>query len=133
VLRRDRNRCAVDGCRNHRFLDVHHIRPRSEVGNNHDPDYLISICGSHHRLTHAGTLHIDGDARSGFRFVHADGTPYGEAFSPPSIDVAEQAFTALRHMGFKETEVRRLVRDVSQADNPPAQLDDFVREALRIT
>jgi hypothetical protein len=47
VLRRDRRRCVVPGCRNHIFLDVHHLDPRAE-GGGHDPERLASLCGCHH-------------------------------------------------------------------------------------
>jgi hypothetical protein len=43
-MRRDRMRCVVDGCRNHRFLDVHHVTPRAE-GGRHDPELLLVLCG----------------------------------------------------------------------------------------
>ena len=54
VMRRDRKRCVVPGCTNHRFVDVHHLDPRSE-GGGHDPDRLAVLCGSHHRAV-AGIL-----------------------------------------------------------------------------
>jgi hypothetical protein len=43
VLARDQQRCRVPGCTHATFLDVHHIRPRSEGGSN-DPANLIGIC-----------------------------------------------------------------------------------------
>ncbi|MEJ7733478.1 MAG: hypothetical protein WKG00_30320 [Polyangiaceae bacterium] len=75
VMRRDRKRCVVPGCSNHRFLDVHHLDPRSE-GGGHDPQRLAVLCGAHHRAVHAGVLCIDGTA-GGFVFRHGDGTEYG--------------------------------------------------------
>ncbi|MEQ9318073.1 MAG: HNH endonuclease signature motif containing protein, partial [Polyangiaceae bacterium] len=78
VLRRDHERCVVPGCQNHRFLDLHHVTPRSE-GGTHDPDQLVSLCGAHHRAAHTGTLVLEGTASQGFTFRHADGSPYGVA------------------------------------------------------
>ncbi|HEU4579419.1 MAG TPA: HNH endonuclease, partial [Polyangiaceae bacterium] len=43
VLRRDERRCRVAGCRNATFLDLHHIRPRSE-GGSHSADNLVTLC-----------------------------------------------------------------------------------------
>ncbi|HEU4577116.1 MAG TPA: HNH endonuclease [Polyangiaceae bacterium] len=43
VLRRDERRCRVAGCRNATFLDLHHIRARSE-GGRHSADNLVTLC-----------------------------------------------------------------------------------------
>ncbi len=53
VMRRHHKRCAVPGCQNHVFVDLHHLDPLGE-GGSHDPDRLIALCGAHHRATHAG-------------------------------------------------------------------------------
>ncbi len=129
VMRRDHECCIAPGCRNHRFLDVHHVDLRSE-GGGHDPARLAVLCGSHHRRVHAGTLNITGSATAGFVFRHADGRRYGQAIHPAAIEVAQKAFTALRHMGFKDKEVRARITAVQQA-GAPEQLEDFLRAALR--
>ncbi|MCA9617730.1 MAG: HNH endonuclease [Myxococcales bacterium] len=130
VLRRDRQRCAVPGCRNHRFLDLHHTQPRSE-GGDHDPEYLCSLCGPHHRAAHAGRLVITGTSTNGFAFHHADGTPYGGAMlHPERAELAQQAFAALTHMGFRTREAQRLVA-TTQARGTPTDLATFIAEALR--
>ena len=129
VMRRDHGRCIAPGCRNHRFLDVHHLDLRSE-GGGHDPIRIAVLCGSHHRSVHAGTLNITGSATAGFIFRHADGRSYGQRLQPAAIEVAEKAFTALRHMGFKDKEVRARIAAVQQA-GAPEQLEDFLRAALR--
>jgi len=131
VMRRDRGRCVVPGCQNHRFLDVHHLLPRSE-GGGHDPDQLAVLCGSHHRAAHAGTLDVGGSVQSGLTFRHADGTPYGERVRPPAVEVAEQVFGALRHMGFKHTEARARVDAVTR-ESAPDELEAFLRAALLAT
>ncbi|MEN8008578.1 MAG: HNH endonuclease, partial [Candidatus Krumholzibacteriota bacterium] len=51
VLARDRHRCQSPGCKRTRFLEVHHIVPRSRGGEN-DPENLTTLCGSCHRLWH---------------------------------------------------------------------------------
>jgi len=129
VLRRDGNRCAVPGCTNHRFLDVHHLDPLAEGGNN-DPNRLITLCGAHHRNTHLGALCIAGNAEDGFTFSHADGTPYGERLRPAALDLAEHAVGTLRHLGFKQSRARALVDTVVQTGAPDT-LEQFVSAALR--
>lgn len=51
VLARDRHRCRRKGCDHTRFLEVHHIVPRSRGGGN-DLDNLITLCSSCHALLH---------------------------------------------------------------------------------
>jgi hypothetical protein len=131
VIRRDGKRCRVDGCRNHRYLDVHHVDPRNE-GGGHDPERLLVLCGAHHQAAHRGTLCIDGNASRGFTFRHADGTPYGEALRPVAVDVARQAFGALTHMGFKLTQARELI-DAVQRAGAPDSVEHFLRAALQAT
>jgi len=80
VLRRDRGRCVVPGCRNARYVDVHHLVPRA-AGGKHTPTTLAALCSAHHKAAHDGRLRIDGIAPGKLRFVHADGRPYG---APPS-------------------------------------------------
>lgn len=90
VLRRDRGRCVVPGCRNSRHVDVHHIVPRA-VGGNHAAPLLVTMCSTHHRAVHYGRLWIAGDAIAGLQFSHVDGTPYGQqaaARTPAALDPA---------------------------------------------
>ncbi|MBN4050264.1 HNH endonuclease [Desulfobulbus sp. AH-315-M07] len=110
VMERHHRRCAVDGCRNATFLDVHHTTPRAEAID-HDPDKLIVLCGAHHRATHRGSLIIEGDASGGFRFFHADGSRYGaRTVSTDEQRNATLAFQGLRRMGVRETQARRAVK-----------------------
>ncbi len=51
VLARDKHRCQAPGCHRTRFLEVHHLTPRSRGGDN-KPDNLITLCGACHRLWH---------------------------------------------------------------------------------
>ena len=55
VLARDRHRCQTPGCGRTRFLEVHHLTPRNQGGDNH-PDNLVTLCGSCHRLWHQKRL-----------------------------------------------------------------------------
>ncbi|MBL8619927.1 MAG: HNH endonuclease [Myxococcales bacterium] len=80
VLRRDRGRCVVPGCRNARYVDVHHVVPRAQ-GGTHTPSTLSALCSAHHKAAHDGRLRVEGTAPGKLRFTHADGRPYG---APPS-------------------------------------------------
>ena len=51
VLARDRHRCRRKGCNHTRFLDIHHLVPRSRGGTNH-PVNLVTLCPACHRLAH---------------------------------------------------------------------------------
>jgi hypothetical protein len=51
VFSRDGHRCQAPGCRNTRFLEVHHIKPRAKGGTN-ERENLITLCSACHRLWH---------------------------------------------------------------------------------
>lgn len=61
ILRREHGRCCVPGCRASRFLEVHHIVPRSR-GGTHDPANLVVLCSAHHGRVHDGSLRLIGQA-----------------------------------------------------------------------
>ena len=85
VMQRDHHRCRVPGCRNATFLDVHHLRLRSD-GGAHVAANLIAVCSAHHDALHRGQLRTEGDADA-LRFLHADGRDYGQPQQPRSIEV----------------------------------------------
>lgn len=130
VFRRDRGRCRVDGCRNHTWLSVHHLRPRAD-GGGHDPANLLLICGAHHSLHHRGLLLIEGDAAHEVRFAHADGTPYGEAPRPTEVQAGADAYAALRSLGFHETESRQALAAARTHVGAGAEAGALVAAALR--
>jgi len=51
VLARDQYRCQAPGCGRTRILEVHHIKRRSHGGSN-QPENLVTLCSSCHRLWH---------------------------------------------------------------------------------
>ncbi len=132
VLRRDQRRCVVPGCRNARFLDIHHIELRSEGGGN-DPENLVTLCGAHHRAAHRGELEIAGSATIGVRFQHADGSTYGGLSSAGIVGIHGKVFAALRGLGFREGEVRKVLVESAREPSAPLEgrtVEDVVREAL---
>jgi hypothetical protein len=55
VLARDRHRCQSPGCGRTRFLEVHHVRPRTRGGSNAQAN-LVTLCSACHRLAHRGKV-----------------------------------------------------------------------------
>jgi hypothetical protein len=77
IWRRDHGCCVVPGCRSARYLEIHHIRPRSERGQ-HSADNCCLLCDAHHTAVHDGRLVIRGAASQRLTFTHADGRRYGD-------------------------------------------------------
>ena len=65
VLARDRARCRVCGRR--RYVDVHHLVPRSQ-GGAHSRSNCATLCTSCHAALHEGRLRADGDADQSLRW-----------------------------------------------------------------
>jgi 5-methylcytosine-specific restriction endonuclease McrA len=70
VLERDAYRCQYPDCAARRELHVHHIVFRSHSGKkgrarSNSPQNLITTCVFHHRMIHAGTIGVKGQAPSG--------------------------------------------------------------------
>jgi HNH endonuclease len=130
VLTRDQRRCRVPGCTHTTFVDVHHIVPRSEGGPN-EATNLVTLCGAHHRAVHRGELIIEPNGEAGIRYRHADGTPYGQPATPHVVDVQTKVFSALRHLGFREREVRGVLAELQGDEHCEPTASALLREALR--
>lgn len=133
VLLRDQHRCRVPGCANATFLDVHHIRPRSE-GGSHSPHNLITLCGAHHRAIHRGQLIITGTGANDAAVLHADGTLYGALANAQTTAIVAKVLSALRGLGFREGEAKAVLSELSArspgAHAAPATPEALLREAL---
>ncbi|PID79027.1 hypothetical protein CSB20_12165 [bacterium DOLZORAL124_64_63] len=51
VLARDQHRCQAPGCSHTRFLEIHHITPRSQGGTNAEEN-LTTLCSACHQRAH---------------------------------------------------------------------------------
>jgi hypothetical protein len=120
VWRRDHGRCQVPGCRASKYLEIHHIVPRSHNGS-HDPANLLLQCNAHHIAVHEGRLTIEGTAPDHLTFTHADGSPYGRT-EPIAPDLATDAIVALRGLGFSATDAQRAVADAPTSHTLEATL-----------
>jgi hypothetical protein len=69
---RDAGRCRFPGCTHRRFLDRHHVKHWSNLGET-KLDNLLTLCTAHHQLVHEGgwSVELDGDEA---RFFRPDGT-----------------------------------------------------------
>lgn len=130
VIRRDGGHCRVPGCRNHVWLDLHHLHHRA-AGGGHEPANLVTLCGTHHAHHHRGLLRIEGAHEREARFSHADGTPYGEAPRPVEVLASAEAYAALRALGFGEAESRHAVAAARTHVGAGASAEALVAAALR--
>ena len=130
ALLRDQHRCQVPGCSNARWLDVHHIELRSE-GGRHSLQNLVCMCGAHHHAAHRGAITIDRSESGALRVRHTDGTEYGRNVRPQLLELWAKVFSALRHLGFREGQVRAALEHL-QREPALAQtsFDSLLRAAL---
>jgi hypothetical protein len=86
------------------------------------------LCSAHHAAAHHGKLEIAGSVSAGLSFRHADGTPYGTLPSAPRVDTFAKAFAALRASGFRESQVRAALNELTQR---PALANADLESVLR--
>ena len=74
VQLRDGGCCRVPGCRQQRWLEIHHIVHWGDSGPTETWN-LVALCPHHHRLHHQGELGISGNADQpdGLRFTDSNG------------------------------------------------------------
>ena len=114
-----------------RFVDVHHVQPRAEGGRNEGSN-LLTLCGAHHRAVHRGELLIEREHDGALIFRHADGSAHGHPVAPRLIDAHAKVFSALRHLGFREGEVKSVLAELrGDAALEGATVERLLYEALR--
>ena len=72
VRARDKNTCRFPGCRNRRFVDIHHIEHWADGGET-AVNKLMLLCSKHHTLVHEGGFRIDKDFQDRWTFYRPDG------------------------------------------------------------
>jgi hypothetical protein len=120
---------VVPGCRHATYVDLHHLVARAE-GGRHDPDQLVTLCGAHHRAVHRGALIIEGSVSQGLTFRHADGSAYGGSLTVAHADATAKAFRALCHQGFRESEVRRALAELTLPSGTETSVEALIRQGL---
>ncbi len=76
VFIRDKGCCTVPGCRNHKHLELHHIKHYSRKGT-HDPKNLVLICSTHHGLVHRDVLRVTREPDGTLHWERGFGEPLG--------------------------------------------------------
>jgi Holliday junction resolvasome RuvABC DNA-binding subunit len=77
-------------------------------------------------------LLIQGEHEGALTFRHADGAAYGSPVAPRLVDAHAKVFSALRHLGFREGEVKTVLAELrSDAQLHSASVEHLLREALR--
>ncbi len=128
--------CAVPGCTHRGFVHLHHVVLLSE-GGTHDPEWLIPLCGRHHRAVHEGLLIIRGRFSEDCViehsvFAHADGTTYGSVHArADQADVMAKVFVALTGLGFPQREAQRMIDAVRARANIGYDIDAVMKAALK--
>ena len=119
----------MSGCRSLTWIEVHHLKFRSEHGDHHSSN-LLAACSSHHDRIHQGFLLVEGDAEGELTFRHPDGSVYGTDARPEVISVHGAAYGALRQLGFRETESKQALARVRSLEGPCRTLEEVIKLAL---
>ena len=72
VRARDKNTCRFPGCRNKRFVAIHHIEHWANGGET-AVEQLMLLCSKHHTLVHEGGFRIEKDFQDRWTFFRPDG------------------------------------------------------------
>jgi len=72
VLERDGCCCTVPGCRNRRYIALHHIHPLAEGGAD-TAGNVCCLCSRHHRMVHRRQLFLEGRAPDALIWRNAKG------------------------------------------------------------
>jgi hypothetical protein len=104
VRLRDRDRCRVPGCRRRRYVDVHHLDPRSR-GGVHSRKNCLCLCTTHHRMLHEGNLVITGDPEAAIDFHDGAGAKLIDPLAATKHDGVTQPGAS----GFRAPDGHRLL------------------------
>ncbi len=72
VKARDQHRCRFPGCRNSRFVEIHHVEHWADGGET-ALDSLMLLCTKHHTLVHEGGFRIEKTFANDWAFFRPDG------------------------------------------------------------
>lgn len=132
VLRRDRHRCTIDGCRSAANIEVHHIIAR-EDGGTHDAWNITLACGACHDNLHRGLITLTGKAPDQL-VVTRRHAPGAHVCAPTQLDrvtIDVQAKAALVQAGFSRGQAATAVAAARDHVGADAALELLLREALR--
>jgi Holliday junction resolvasome RuvABC DNA-binding subunit len=82
---------------------------------------------------HDGRLVLEGDAVSGWKAHHVDGTPYGQVrLLAAKAEAFAGAFSALVRLGFKHREARQVLGRLQSELGAHASVEAVLRAALAL-
>ena len=87
-LKRRDSGCRFPGCGRAHFLHAHHIVHWADGGPT-DPENLVMLCTTHHRVLHERHWRILGDPHGPLTFLRPDGRAYDSRPTPLRSDLAE--------------------------------------------
>jgi hypothetical protein len=91
----------------------------------------LTLCSAHHRAAHRGELLIDGERDGSLRFRRADSAAFCDPLMPRRIDAHAKVFSALRHLGFRESEVKTVLSELrADAELHEASVEQLLHAAL---
>lgn len=126
ILARTKGRCAVPGCPNLRWIEIHHTGGWRKTG--HDPDQMAPLCSPHHRDDHEERIHVRWDGER-YRVTLSDGTELERSRERVSEEV-EAAVKALVSLELRPAEARAAVQEAIERIGAGAAAEDLVRAAL---
>ncbi len=94
---RDRG-CRFPGCKQHRFVDAHHIRHWADGGET-SIDNLVLLCRHHHRLVHEGGFDVEHNGDGRIRFKRPDGRAIDDHPRLPANDSTAESLRETRKTG----------------------------------
>lgn len=94
---------------------------------------IACICGAHHRAAHRGDIVLARADDGALRVRHADGSDYGSPVHPRPLEIRAKVFSALRHLGFREAQVRAVLEQLlGEAAVEQTGFADLLRAALAL-
>jgi hypothetical protein len=88
-LKRRDSGCRFPGCGRVHFLHAHHLVYWADGGPT-DPENLVMLCSTHHRVVHERRWRIEGDPHGVLTFLRPGGHTYDSKPTPLRPDLAER-------------------------------------------
>ena len=121
VLARDRGSCRLCGRR--KYVDIHHLRPRSR-GGEHRRENCVVLCSACHAAVHDGKVRVSGNAEAELEWRDAEGRLIHVSHAPIGASLAGGAAEA--PIGASTVVVSLTPSQVEQLD-----LSDEARKVLQ--
>lgn len=121
------HKCAIKGCPEHTYLEIHHINNNRE---NNSTENLILLCDKHHKMAHAGVI----DRKSLQEYKRLNSTP---AAKKSYLNCAEQSpqlrvvdLYELEYLGNDEEQITTIEVKLRNAGNEVIFLKEVIFETI---